>query len=274
MTIKILIGYPHFYDWGEYILLLKHMFPKNIIIIDFKKDNIIEIINKFDIDYILCLTFSDMKIINKMRPLKCIILNNTNYEIIDTFDNKGKFTEFFINNNLEKYIPETYKIKYDNYVYDKRISYPSIIKTILGDGGKDVYILNNDNEYNKLSIKLQKNYIVQKYLMSEIEYVGHLFYINGILIYSIFFKIINDNIMHIRKGPSKKYILVDFDHLEFDEIFKKIKFTGPLNINFKYIDNKIIIFEVNPRFGGSIIKSNYLYDIFNTLINFLTHNKI
>lgn len=269
MNIKILIGYPHFYDWGDYILLLQKIYPQNIIISDFEKDDIVSLISKLNISHILCLTYADIKIVINLKIKNCEILNNLNYDVIDLFDNKGKFTEYFMNNNLNKYIPETYKIKYDNYIYDNTISYPSIIKTTIGEGGKDVYIINNDQEYMKISGKLKKNYIVQEYLKSNIEYVGHLFYINGELIYSLFFKIINNNILHIRKGPSKKYELVEFYYLKFDEIFKKLNYTGPLNLNFKYIDNKIKIFEVNPRFGGSIIKSNYLYDLFNTLINHL-----
>lgn len=272
MTIKILIGFPNFYDWCDYIILLQNIFPNNIFIADFEKDDILHIINKFQINYILSLTYTDMKKIIELEPKNVCILNNNDYNNIDIFDNKGKFAEFFINNELEKHIPKTYKIKYDDYIYNEHISYPAILKSNIGLGGKDIYILKNENDYFNVSSNIiKKNYVVQEFLTSINEYVGHLFYINGKMIYSLFFEIKNDEIYHVRKGPSKNYILVDFNHLEFNEIFEKIKFTGLLNLNFKYINGKIIIFEVNPRLGGSIVKSNYLYDMFNTIINYLTN---
>lgn len=271
MCVKILIGIPDFYDWSDYIILLQKIFPENIILGNFKTDDILKMIELFKINYILSLTYDDIKIINKINPQNCIVLNNKDYFNIELFDNKGKFTEYFLNNNLEKYIPITYQINYDNNIYNKNIIYPVIMKSIIGLGGDDVYILHNNQDYIRTFNILKKNFVVQEYLIDDVEYVGHLFYINGKLIYSVFFKIINENIYYVRKGPSKKYLIVDFDILLFNDIFEKINYSGPANINFKYIDNKIKIFEVNPRFGGSIVKSNLLYDLFNVLIYYLQH---
>lgn len=270
MTVKILIGYPKFYDWGEYIILLQKKFPQNIYLIDFEKDDILQTIELFNINYILSLTYDDMKKIMEINPKNCIIINNEDYNNIEIFDNKGKFCEFFINNDLEEFIPKTYKIKYNTTIFDRPIQYPAILKSTIGLGGQDVFIIKDLNDYLDKSIRLNKNYIVQEYLIDDVEYVGHFFFIKGKAIFSLFFKIFNDNFFHVRKGPSKKFILVDFNPKIFDKIFDKIKFTGPLNINFKYINGKILIFEVNPRFGGSIIKSIHLHDVFNSLINYLT----
>jgi hypothetical protein len=272
MDIKILIGITKFYDWDDYIILLQKIFPKNIVLADFEKDDIIKIIDLFNVNYILSLTYNDMKIISNINPKNCLILNNKNYNNIELFDNKCKFTEYFIENNLEKYIPKSFQIKYEDFVFNKKIIYPVIMKSNIGLGGNDVFILHCENDYNKKYKILKNNFVVQEYLIDDVEYVGHLFYIEGKLIYSLFFKIFNDNIFFVRKGPSKKYILVDFNHLIFDEIFKNINFSGPLNINFKFINGEIKIFEVNPRFGGSFIKSSYLYDLFNSLINYLKYH--
>ncbi len=77
----------------------------------------------------------------------------------------------------------------------------------------------------------------------------------------------NDSLYYIKKGAVRDNYLVDVDISYFKLIIKKMNFTGPININFKLINKKIYILEINPRFGGSFVKSPYLYDLFYSLIN-------
>jgi predicted ATP-grasp superfamily ATP-dependent carboligase len=68
-----------------------------------------------------------------------------------------------------------------------------------------------------------------------------------------------------------KYKKIDnFDWTPFEKIFTKLKYTGFACIDFKMINSKIKIFEINPRLGGTIVHDP---EDFSTLIE-LIRNQI
>jgi carbamoyl-phosphate synthase large subunit len=262
--IRILIGKPDFYDWLPYFEIIQKLFPLNIFLFDFETNDINELIEIYNIDAVLALTLKDMEMLSKL-DLKCKILNNKNYNTVEICDNKCIFFDFFIKNNLENFIPDTFIIKKDGINYNKDIIYPAILKTAIGVGGKNIFILKNEDDLNKL--KLTYDYLIQEYLIDKNEYNGHFFCINGSIYYYLFNQMHFDSLYYIKKGPVKENFLVDIDISDFDFIVKKLNYTGPINFNFKIINNKIYVLEINPRFGGSFVKSPYLHDLFYALIN-------
>ena len=107
--VRILIGKPDFYDWLQYFEIIQKIYHLNIFIFDFNINTIYELIKIYEIDAILALTIKDMKFISKLDT-KCIILNNKDFNIINICNDKCIFLDFFIKNNLEDFIPNTYKI--------------------------------------------------------------------------------------------------------------------------------------------------------------------
>ena len=49
----------------------------------------------------------------------------------------------------------------------------------------------------------------------------------------------------------------------FEQIITKLNYTGGICFDFKFdfLLNKINIFEINPRFGGSAFSHNFIYDL-------------
>ena len=41
----------------------------------------------------------------------------------------------------------------------------------------------------------------------------------------------------------------------FDQIMLQTNYSGPCNIDFSYDSSNLKIFEINPRFGGSLMKA-------------------
>lgn len=154
---------------------------------------------------------------------------------IQVCNNKRLFHNFFLNKNV-KLPPRDNAVK-------------SIIKPIVGRGGKNIFTTNN-----KSVIKLFKSnpkYLVQKYI-TGIEYsVDSVFNKKNQLIFAIARKrIVSQNVCVIGKIV-KHHKLIK----EIKKISLYIKFYGP--INFQFIENKagLWLIEINPRLSGSVIFS-------------------
>ncbi len=62
----------------------------------------------------------------------------------------------------------------------------------------------------------------------------------------------NGKIYTISTGISQDFIIKDENlNMQAQEIAKKLDSKGPLNIQCKIVDNKIIPFEINPRLSGT-----------------------
>jgi predicted ATP-grasp superfamily ATP-dependent carboligase len=187
-----------------------------------------------------------------------------NLNSIDTMTNKSKFAEFMINNFNDNH-PLCYYYNYDDITYnynvitDKMISKPNI-----GYAGSDIYIL-----YEKQNLP---NRVISKYIEHTTYYSGHFLVKNGHIIKKIYFRTYNNDPLFIKCGS-----ITDFDILHnldsyndniYSNIFTKLNYSGFACADFTIIDNNIIIFEINPRIGGSLFTHTYIaYDFFKVLID-------
>jgi carbamoylphosphate synthase large subunit len=229
---------------------------ENIIIFDFENnENLTNIITDKNIDYILPLSEKDYLIIKK-----CIHNNNKilypSIENIKILDNKLFFTNFMLK-NFKDYIPTVY---YLNNAKLLKVKYPIISKPIYSINGNNMKIYYNDIEFAKCKDKI----IIQQFIEYEYEYSAFMLCING--------KIINWKII---KFKYKKYTIKkvnfpqNYENVEnidiqiFEPIIMKLNYTGGLCIDFKFNEtaNRVYIFEINPRFGGSAFSNNFIYEL-------------
>ena len=230
---------------------------QNVIITTFEDTNNFKNI-LLNIDYVLPLSDKDYESIKNITSemasdLKIIYPNK---ETIELLNNKNLFTEFMLNNYIE-YIPDIY---YLNNIKLKDIEYPAIYKPIYSTNASNMVIVHNENDF----FKLQNNNNIQKFIDDEYEYGGYMLCIDG--------KIINYKI--IRHKYRKHYIkktnfpknyenVENFDITIFENIFNKLNYSGGACINFKFNEttNKLYIFEINPRFGGTAFTSDFIYEL-------------
>lgn len=188
------------------------------------------------VDYIFLFNDKEISKINRNRKSikqieKKIILSDK--KTLDICLNKKKLHEFCKSNNIN--VPNT------------KFSRNMIAKPIFGTGSKDIYKINNVNDY-KFFLK-KKNIIIQKFI-NGIEYtVDCLFDKNGCLVFALS----RSRILH--RGVSiVGQIVYEKKIINFvKRISKKLKFKGPINIQIiKDGNNKIWLIEINPRLSGSI----------------------
>lgn len=159
--------------------------------------------------------------------------------------------------NYIEYIPEIYYLK---NIKLKNIMYPSIYKPEYSTNGKNMVIIYNHKDFYKL---LNHNNI-QKFIEDENEYSAFMLCIDGLIIN---WKIIRYKYKkyHIKKNNFHNQYenIENFDINVFKNIVNKLNYSGGINFDFKFneIENKLFIFEINPRFGGSAFSCNFIYEL-------------
>ena len=67
----------------------------------------------------------------------------------------------------------------------------------------------------------------------------------------------------MKNFPHNYEIVENIDIYIFEKIIIKLNYTGGINFDFKFnfFLDKIDIFEINPRFGGSAFTLNFIYEL-------------
>lgn len=191
--------------------------------------------------------------------------------IINICNNKDLFSQTIIDFGYVDFIPKIYSIE--------NIIYPCIIKPVNGWSGINVDILRYHEEYlgylDKNKNTRWKKYIIQQLIEHDRIYSGHFLCKNGLILLStIYFRSIDKNT--IFKGKITDYTKCNLDKINnnniFVEILKKLQYNGFACFDFCYDSlNKLKIFELNPRIGGSLIHDN---DDFPKFLNCAIENEI
>jgi len=195
-------------------------------------------------------------------------------QVLDTCLNKLKTISFLKENGFS--YPETINIKPDTDV--KVVDFfPVIIKPLKDAGGsKNVYIAQDLEElkyYSNESFKKNNEVLVQQYIGTyDDEYtIGVLSSMNGEIINSIGIhrNIITGlgNKLKVENKTKYKdlgdYLVVSSGITQgkigvfrpvcqqCEDIANSIKSCGPLNVQCRFVNDKVFVFEINPRFSGS-----------------------
>jgi len=138
--------------------------------------------------------------------------------------------------------------------------FPCIAKPKIGFAGKNVLTFSNLSQWHQKTNNINKNeYIVQKYITSNKIYAGHILCNCGkIEIVKIYYEQ-KPTTIYIHKGALTKYKSRNITQYELD-VFSKVlqlnNYHGMCCIDYTYDEyNTIKIFEINPRFGGSLINN-------------------
>ncbi len=173
---------------------------------------------------------------------------------LNTLHNKNLFAAFVNENNLNKYFPETFS-DIDN------INYPCVLKrTNLADGAGIIVIPSESALRLALKHPLweRQNIIIQSFIPGSKEYVTHAICLNGKVIWNCTFlykmkdanpmrKVASSHVFH-EAATSPKIIKV------IESVIGLLDYSGPINVDYKILNNSPIIFEINPRFGASLMK--------------------
>lgn len=200
--------------------------------------------------------------INKLNDNGIILLAN-NQHIVKLFANKA--TTFTHLDALGFPIPWTIEVKAQDKVSPP--SLPCIVKPAKDTGGSDsVFIASSIQECNLYIELLRSNNripIIQEYIdLSEGEFtVGVLSNPEAKVLGSIAMKRVFDSKLSVSYKGEKGLIssgysqglIADFKDIrnQAEQIARKSKSTGPLNIQGRVKNGILIPFEINPRFSAS-----------------------
>jgi len=235
---------------------------------------ILDICEKEKIQVIFHGSEPDLKVLSENREIfeeRGIFLPFNSREVINMCMNKKETFIFLKNHGIT--IPKTVAVDSEKDL-DTVDFFPAVIKPYIGGGGSSNTFIAQDREelvfFCKYILKYGRKPIVQQYIGSpDNEYtVGVLSDRNGNIISTIAIKryilsglsnrlkvtsISNkDEILAISSGISQGEIV---DETELLDQCRHIAFTlrskGPINIQCRFVNNKVYPFEINPRFSGT-----------------------
>ena len=186
------------------------------------------------------------------------------HDMLMTFHDKIKFNQFMVDNGLEINIP-TLLPKPPNY-------FPCIVKPSINSSGNDMFIIKDYSDWNTLGHKFNSNhYFIQKYIISNTIYTSHLLSKNGEYLIGSTYKSVKPTKFYIQRASIKNYTRRNLNDTEielFSKILKLNNYHGVCCVNYDYDENNVIkIFEINPRFGGSLINNESDFLLFLKTIN-------
>ena len=207
---------------------------------DFSSKNI----NKHDL--VVPLTIRDLQLLDGMRPLisanpipipsrKSTILCNDKYLLSQALMAKSFAT----------YVP----------TIGGRLAYPFILKKRVDVWGAHSHLISGKHQEEIFFDTLtHPDYFCQEFILGPHEYATHVLFKNQQIVCALNIKYIFNT-----ETPIKGKDTPIFTHIcrcpflgLFSTILEAIKFEGLCCFNYKVIDNHPFIFEINPRFGGSL----------------------
>ena len=188
---------------------------------------------------------------------------------IDLLSNKRLFAEFMRERNYGDILPIHYATK-------EEATYPCVLKRLDCNAGVGIAVVDSREYLDKLSLHplwLVKDIVLQQFIPGAQEYVTHCVFKNGRLLWqcSFLYKVNDPNPI---RGPGSNFTLEAIETEPFvlnalKSILSCISYTGPCNVNYKIVSGNLIIFEINPRLGGSLMKAEnimYLHGALSTII--------
>jgi hypothetical protein len=214
-------------------------------------------------DYRILPISADQSIYFKNDPF-CLFTNTMDPSIMD---NKGMFAKFMMENFINS-IPRVYyysfaKTKYVDPMCNK-CPIKMISKPVAGCGGAGIRIVDR--------VEPTDDRVISQYIDHTVYYVGHMLVDRGLMIKKIYYSCQNNNDKFIKIGAVTNYTVLEHDQIPadcsiFERIFTKLNYSGFACIDFIIDSGNILIFEINPRIGGSLIKNKkHLDEFFLTAI--------
>ena len=237
--------------WNDWMEILNNTLINDLNIN--KIDNIFEFNNNQQFakyDFIFPLIENNMISLNKnLKDYKGIIMMPDIY-FVETFGDKKKFANYVEDNNLSIYCPKTIKNKND--IKNMNMNTKIILKPPIACAGSGIIITNLKNYNHK--------YVVQLYIPNQIEYAVYLVVNKGKIIYNVAFSSEFKDDFHIKGRKNNDFIInkikLEEKYINQLELFL-VNYHGVCNIDLSIKDEKVCVFEINPRLGGSLFYKEY-----------------
>jgi len=208
-------------------------------------------------DLIVPLLIRDVRLLQKSRELlENNLIKIPNEDVVNLCDNKYLFNTTLIGKGFQNFIP---KIGTD-------LPLPFMLKKKVTWSGDFCYAISNAEQKAKYSELINSDdYFCQEIIGGVNEYATHILFKDGKIVETLTVEYTFYDEIPINGKSSFAYTqIVKCKHLDtFSSILNAIGYEGLCCFDYKVKDGKPKIFEINPRFGGSL--GNYFISFINSL---------
>jgi predicted ATP-grasp superfamily ATP-dependent carboligase len=197
-------------------------------------------------DFVIPLTISDLKCLDDVRHLvKSNKIPIPSLESLSICDDKYLFYQTLKSKGFEYLLPKIANSLPFTYILKKKIS----------ECGVDNYIIPDQQTADQYRHFIESpDYFCQEMVFGKKEYATHILFRDKKIVASLNIEYTFSTEIPI-KGQSKvaarRIVASPFDDL-FAEILNSIGFEGICCFNYKEINGKPLLIEINPRFGASL----------------------
>lgn len=229
------------YEWDE--ILIKHLKASGIQI---QFEDIERIDHNEQV--IVPLTIDDLKIYCRNKEsFKSNLVPVPSDSAFALCHDKGLFNEFMVKNGFSHLVPSHRAIDPSKFPY--------VLKKKMDEGGVETFMVSDQNDFNLLGNKIfDSAYQLEEFLPGRREYATHILFKKGKIEAAVNICYLFETGSYV-KGKDKyicKYVTSNPHLKQFSEVLGAMGFEGICCFNYKEIKGVPKIFEINPRFGGSL----------------------
>lgn len=201
--------------------------------------------------------------------LKSLALLPTELALLTLYD-KARFSQHMVALGLCKFQPELYR-------YTHELKFPVALKRTTLNAGSGIARADDLVAFARLRTLPQfagQSVLASEWIEGRVEYVTHAVVVQGRIRWHQSFEYVLEPGQDIRRGSSMPHIRpvkVSVRALRvFEAVLLPLNYSGMCNIDFKLSpQGRLKIFEINPRFGGSLLREEHLEFLTQALLTLL-----
>jgi hypothetical protein len=159
-------------------------------------------------------------------------------------DDKLAFNLHVMQLGYEQYIPRM----------GPDLSLPFILKKRIAASSAHAYRIFTEQDKNTFHPQItSSDFYCQAMVPGNAEYATHVLIKNGKIRFDLTMKYVFSKEYPIKGKDPSKTVIVQSRHVRlFEKLLKDISFSGLCCFNYKELNGRPMIIEINPRFGGSL----------------------
>ena len=174
---------------------------------------------------------------------------------VDVLADKSRFAAFMEDTGLAALCPKTYRRRED-------MEFPCILKRVDQNGAYGIELVNSADQLDALlrsRLVAGQKQVLQAFVPGQTEYATHCVCRDGEILWICSFAramgpvpriggLDHDSVAPVTLAPRARTQIAD--------VLARLRFSGPCCVDHKIRDDgDVAIFEINPRFGGSLMAS-------------------
>jgi hypothetical protein len=190
--------------------------------------------------------------------LKSLALLPTERALLTLYD-KARFSQHMLEQGLGEFQPELFR-------HTHELKFPVALKRTTLNAGSGIARADNLAQFSRLSTLPQfagKSVLACEWIEGRVEYVTHAVVVQGHIRWHQSFEYGLEPGQVLRRGSSGRNIRpieVSAQALRmFEAVLLPLNYCGICNIDFKLTpQGRLKIFEINPRLGGSLLRTEHI----------------